>query len=391
MRLLVVNSGSSSLKAALYDVERAGAGERRLVSAEVSRLAMPGTTLRLADATGTPLLDEVRPLPDHAAALVALLDWLAARPSFAGLDAVGHRVVHGGAAYAAPVRITAEVMAALRALVPIDPTHMPAAIAGIEAVGTRHPDVPQVACFDTAFHRRMPAVAQRYALPRPLFDEGVLRYGFHGLSYEYVAGELAKLPSGAPRRAIVAHLGNGASVTALRDGASTDTSMGFSPLCGLVMGTRCGDLDPAVPLHLLGRPGMDVPAVSDLLHRHSGLLGLSGLSADMRDLLDAASRDPRAAEAVEAFCYQLRKYIGAYAAVLGGLDALVFTAGIGEHSAAVRARTCEGLHFLGIRLDPDRNARHAPVISPDHAPVTVRVIPTDEDVMIARHTRNTLT
>jgi acetate kinase len=237
----------------------------------------------------------------------------------------------------------------------------------------------------------MPKVAQQYALPRKLFDEGVLRYGFHGFSYEYIAGELARLNGGSTGRAIVAHLGNGASVAAILDGVSVDTSMGFTPVCGLVMGTRSGDIDPAIPLYLIQEKGMSAGAVSEMIYQQSGLLGISDTSADMKDLLDAEASDPRAAEAIDAFCYQLRKTIGAYAAVLGGLETLVFTAGIGENSAAVRARTCAGLQFLGVHVDLARNDAHAPVISSDASRVTVRVIKTNEDLMIARHTRRVVT
>jgi len=281
-----------------------------------------------------------------------------------------------------------EVVADLRALVPIDPNHLPQAIAAIEAVVRAYPAVPQVVCFDTAFHSRMPRVARLYALPRDLAEGGVVRYGFHGLSYEYVVGELRRLDRGAyDGRVVVAHLGNGASMAAVRGGVGVDTTMGFTSTGGLVMGTRSGDLDPGVPLFLLEERGMSPTEVSDLVNKQAGLLGVSGTSADMRDLLEREAYDGRAAEAVALFCYQAKKFLGALAAALGGLDALVFTGGIGEHAAPVRERVCEGLGFIGIRLDPDRNAAHAPVISSDDAAVTVRVVPTDEDLMVARHTR----
>jgi acetate kinase len=261
-------------------------------------------------------------------------------------------------------------------------------IAAIEAVGRAYPAVPQVACFDTAFHSRMPRVARLYALPSRLAEEGIIRYGFHGLSYEYVMEELRRLePEAAAGRVVVAHLGNGASMAAVRGGVGVDTTMGFTPTGGLVMGTRSGDLDPSVPLFLLEEQGLTPTEVSDLLNKQAGLLGVSGTSADMRDLLDREAYDGRAAEAVALFCYQAKKFLGALAAALGGLDALVFTGGIGEHSATVRERVCEGLEFLGIRLDTGRNAAHARVISSDDVSVTVRVVPTDEDLMVARHTR----
>jgi acetate kinase len=387
-RLLTINTGSSSLKAALYRL-REGAPETPELRAEASKIGGRGGGLRLADARGEILDERQDGLPDHAAALDALLSRLRDR----GLDgdelaAVGHRIVHGGDRHREPQRVTPEVVADLRALVPIDPNHLPQAIAAIEAVGRTYPAVPQVVCFDTAFHSRMPRVARLYALPRDLAEGGVLRYGFHGLSYEYVVGELRRVDRAAyDGRVVVAHLGNGASMAAVRGGVGVDTTMGFTPTGGLVMGTRSGDLDPGVPLYLLEERGLTPTEVSDLVNKQAGLLGVSGTSADMRDLLDREAYDVRAAEAVALFCYQAKKFLGALAAALGGLDALVFTGGIGEHSATVRERICEGLGFLDIRLDPDRNSAHAPVISSEDTAVSVRVIPTDEDLMVARHTR----
>jgi acetate kinase len=280
------------------------------------------------------------------------------------------------------------LVADLRALVPIDPNHLPQAIAAIEAVGRAYPAVPQVACFDTAFHSRMPRVARLYALPRQFAQEGIIRYGFHGLSYEYVMEELRRLePEAAAGRVVVAQFGNGASMAAVKEGVGVDTTMDFTPASGLVMGTRVGDLDPSVPLFLLEERGLTPTEVSDLLNKQAGLLGVSGTSADMQDLLDREMDDGRAAKAIALFCYQAKKFLGALAVALGGLDALVFTGGIGEHSATVRERLCEDLEFLGIRLDPNRNVAHAPVISSDDATVTVRVVPTEEDLMVARHTR----
>ena len=387
-RLLTINTGSSSLKAALYRL-REDTTETPELRVEAIRIGGRGGSVRLVDGRGE-TLDECRDdLPDHAAALDALMsrlrDWGLDRDNLA---AAGHRVVHGGDRHREPQRVAPGVVADLRALVPIDPNHLPQAIAAIEAVGRAYPAVPQVACFDTAFHRRMPRVARLYALPSRLAKEGIIRYGFHGLSYEYVIEELRRLePEAAAGRVVVAHLGNGASMAAVRDGVGVDTTMGFTPTGGLVMGTRSGDLDPSVPLFLLEERGLSPTEVSDLLNKQAGLLGVSGTSADMRDLLQREADDARAAEAVALFCYQAKKFLGALAAALGGLDALVFTGGIGEHSATVRERVCEGLAFLGIRLDPDRNAVHAPVISSDAAAVTVRVLPTDEDLMVARHTR----
>jgi acetate kinase len=387
-RLLTINTGSSSLKAALYPLQE-DVAETPELRAEASRIGGRGGGLRLADARGETLDERQDDLSDHAAALDALLRRLRDR----GLDrdalaAVGHRIVHGGDRYREPQRVAPELVADLRALVPIDPNHLPQAIAAIEAVGRVYPAVPQVVCFDTAFHSRMPRVARLYALPRDLVEGGVVRYGFHGLSYEYVMGELRRIDREAyGGRVVVAHLGNGASMAAVKEGVGVDTTMGFTPTGGLVMGTRSGDLDPSVPLFLLEERGLTPTEVSDLVNRRSGLLGVSGASANMRDLLDREAYDGRAAEAVALFCYQAKKFLGALAAALGGLDALVFTGGIGEHSATVRERVCEGLGFLGIRIDPERNAAHAPVISGDAAAVTVRVVPTDEDLIVARHTR----
>jgi acetate kinase len=387
-RLLTINTGSSSLKAAVYRL-REGATEPPEFRVEASRIGGRGGDLRLADARGEILDERQDGLPDHAAALDALLSRLRDR----GLDgdelaAVGHRIVHGGDRHREPQRVTPGVVADLRALAPIDPNHLPQAIAAIEAMGRAYPAVPQVVCFDTAFHSQMPRVARLYALPRRLAEGGIIRYGFHGLSYEYVVGELRRVDREAyDGRVVVAHLGNGASMAAVRGGVGVDTTMGFTPTGGLVMGTRSGDLDPSVPLFLLEERGLTLTEVGDLVNRQAGLLGVSGTSADMRDLLDREAYDVRAAEAVALFCYQAKKFLGALAAALGGLDALVFTGGIGEHSATVRERVCEGLEFLGIWLDPDRNAAHAPLISGDAAAVTVRVVPTDEEQMVARHTR----
>ena len=387
-RLLTINTGSSSLKAALYRL-REDTTETPELRVEASRIGGRGGGMRLADDRDETLDERRDDLPNHSAALDALLSRLRDR----GLDqddltAVGHRIVHGGDRYREPQRVTPEVVADLRALVPIDPNHLPQAIAAIEAVGRAYPAVPQVVCFDTAFHSRMPRVARLYALPRDLAEGGVVRYGFHGLSYEYVMEELRRLdPEAYDGRVVVAHLGNGASMAAVWGGVGVDTTMGFTPTGGLVMGTRSGDLDPSVPLFLLEERGLTVTEVSDLVNKQAGLLGVSGTSADMRDLLDREASDPRAAEAIALFCYGAKKFLGALAAALGGLDALVFTGGIGEHAGPVRERVCEGLEFLGIRLDRGRNAAHAPVISGDAAAVTVRVVPTDEDLMVARHTR----
>jgi acetate kinase len=383
-RLLTINVGSSSLKAALY---RMAPAETVEIRAAAERIGIPNSRLRVADAQGATLLERSDALPDHAAALGALFAWLHAQHLDEGLRAIGQRVVQGGSQYSAPTLITDEVLAVLRSLVSLDTEHLPQTLGVIEAVRRAYPSLPQVACFDTAFHRQMPRVAQMYALPRDLWDAGVARYGFHGLSYEYVLQELRALDgAAADGRVIVAHLGNGASMAAVHHGVGVDTTMGLTPTGGLVMGTRTGDLDPGVLLYLLESRGLDAAALSRLVNKQAGLLGVSGSSADMQDLLEREDVDPRAAEAVALFCYQARKFLGALVAALGGLETLIFTAGIGQHSAAIRARICAGLEYLGVQVDATRNAAHGSIISSDASRVVVRVMPTDEDLMIARHT-----
>lgn len=382
IHVLTINGGSSSLKAGLY---RIGGGEHREIAMGAERIGASGSRLTITDDRGTTLLDRRDDLPDHVAALNALFAWLRSTRGARPFDAVGHRIVHGGLHYREPQRITPEMIGALRELTAIDPDHLPQAIGIIAAVGESYPAIPQIACFDTAFHRAMPPVAQHYALPPEYAAQGIVRYGFHGLSYEYIMGVLRAIDAAAGR-VVIAHLGNGASMVAVRDGVGIETTMGFSPTGGLVMGTRTGDLDPSVPLYLVQARGMAPAEVTTLLNKQAGMLGLSGSSGDMRDLLEKEDTDPRAAEAVALFCYTAKKYLGALAAALGGLDTLVFTGGIGEHAAPVRERICADLTFLGIALDPARNAAHAPVVSRDDAAVIVRVIPTDEDLMIARHT-----
>ncbi len=383
-RVLTINTGSSSLRADCYLI---GTGETLVYSAEAERIGAADTRLRIADANGKSLLEQRDSLPDHEAAVRAVFAFLASHDRSAGLDAVGHRIVHGGSTYSEPAVVTPALLHAVEELVPIDPDHLPQALAAIRFVAAAYPQLLQVACFDTAFHRQMPRTAQLYALPRRLIDAGVVRYGFHGLSYEYIMQQLrSEAGTAADGRVIIAHLGNGASMAAIRDGKSMDTTMGFTPTGGLVMGTRSGDLDPGVLLYLLQTKGMTPAALSELLNRQAGLLGLSGTSSDMRDLIERQAADPHAAEAVELFCYQARKFLGGLCTALGGLDTLVFTAGIGEHQAEVRERICGGLRFLGIEIDPTRNQAQAPIISGESSAVTVRVMHTDENRMIARHT-----
>jgi acetate kinase len=299
--------------------------------------------------------------------------------------AVGHRVVHGGTKYSAPIQVDAEVMAALTTLVPLAPLHQPHNLAPIRAIAEAAPHLPQVACFDTAFHRSQTQLAQSFALPRKLTESGVRRYGFHGLSYEYVASRLKEIAPGlANSRVVIAHLGNGASLCAVHRGQSVASTMGFTAVDGLMMGTRCGSIDPGVLLYLMDEHGMDARAIEDLIYRKSGLLGVSGISSDMRAL--RASSEPAAAEAIALFVYRIVREIGSLTAALGGLDALVFTAGIGEHDSATRVEVAAGCSWLGLRLDEARNAKGAGRISADDSVISTWVIPTDEERMIAHHT-----
>jgi acetate kinase len=376
-RVLSFNSGSSSLKLALYD------GETRRASIVAERIGLDdGRIVAIFDGARN---EKAAELPDVRAAVRSALDALDAS-GLPAPDAAGHRIVHGGSEHVVPERVTPQLVADLRALVSFAGLHLPSALACIDEVSARLARLPQVACFDTAFHRTMPPVSRRLPLPRALSDRGVRRYGFHGLSCEYVVSTVGAATLG---RAVIAHLGSGSSLTAVRDGSSVDTTMGFTPAGGVMMGTRSGDLDPGVLFHLL-REGRDATALERLVEHEAGLLGVSALSPDMQTLLELRAERPAAAEAIELFCHQVRKQVGALAAVLGGLDTLVFTGGIGEHAAPVRDEVCRGLDHLGIHLDPARNARHDAIIAADGAACTVRVVPTDEDLMIARHTRAVL-
>jgi acetate kinase len=393
-RILTMNTGSSTLKAAIY---RADPRDRLVLSINLDRADSNGAQVTIKDESGKSLFDSrVRrdnPIENggNQDALDLIFDWLDKHGYLTDLIAAGHRLVHGGVQFQKPLRITPEIFAELEQLVPLDPDHLPAALAGIHFVSQRLPELPQIACFDTAFHSSLPKVARMYALPRRFFDGGVRRFGFHGLSYEYIVGELRALDILlANGRVIVAHLGSGASMVALCQGKSVDTSMGFTPLEGLVMGTRSGDVDPGAIFYLLEQGKMSPADLDKCMNKESGLLGVSGRTADMRDLLEKASEDAYAAEAVELFCYRAKKYIGAYAAALGGVDLVVFTGGIGEKAAPVRQKICDGLEFLGIQIDPQRNQTNDPVISSPDSRVKVRVIETNEDLTIVRHVRNVL-
>jgi acetate kinase len=388
--MLALNSGSSSLKFAFFTGDE-GDDERLLRSGELAPIGAADGLCVVRDASGQAILKQRASLPDHHAASQTLLEMLRGHASDWPFAAVGHRLVHGGAAFSEPRRLSPALLGSLRELIPLAPDHLPQALALIEAVTDAYPTLPQAVCFDTAFHRTLPAVAQTYALPRQLTEEGRLRrYGFHGLSYESVHAALAREDAAAASgRIVIAHLGNGASLCALRAGQSIETTMGFTPIGGLVMGTRTGDLDPGALLYLMERHQLTPAQARALVSHESGLLAVSGGpdhgTPDMRALLAREADDPRAALAVALFCYRAKQYLGALAAVHGGLDTLVFTGGIGEHAPAIRARICDGLEYLGVRLDPTRNAASAPVISPDQDAVMVRVVAADEERMIARH------
>jgi acetate kinase len=383
-RILTVNGGSSSLKFALFEQDP-DRSPQRILTGEIDRIGLSDAMLRV---TGLRAADDLsRPIaaPDQASAAAAVIEWIEERAGANALAAVGHRVVHGGHRYGEPGRVTPAMVEELRRLMPLDPEHLPQAIRLIEGFARWRPDLPQVACFDTAFHQTLPRVARLLPIPRRYEAQGVRRYGFHGLSYAFLMRELVRVAGGeaARGRIILAHLGSGASLAAVRDGKSVDTSMGFSPAGGLMMGTRPGDLDAGVAAYLMQSAGLTADQFNTLIHRQSGLVGVSGTSSDMRDLMAREATDVRAAEAIELFCYQTKKWIGAYAAALGGLDTLVFAGGIGQNVPAIRSRTCAGLEFLGLEMDEESNGRNASVISTPASRVTVRVMHTDEEVMIA--------
>lgn len=382
--ILVINCGSSSVKFALFAGE--GDAQRRLVSGALERLGLPEARFRARDEDRNILIDETHDIPNHVSALDLLLSRVETLGPHTQIQAVGHRVVHGGDDCDCPLPVTPALEARLRKLIPLAPLHLPHNLAGIMAVRVRRPDLLQVACFDTAFHKGLPRLARLTGLPRRFEKEGIRRYGFHGLSYEYVMGELLRRHGSAVagERIIVAHLGNGASMAAIRGGRSVDTSMGFSTLGGLPMGTRSGDLDPGIVLHLLMEKGMTAEQVLHLLYEQSGLLGISGLSRNMKELLAQSDMVAAAAEAVDFFCYQARKHLAALSASLGGLDRLVFTGGIGANASEIRTGICEGLDYLGIVLDGTRNAAGKQTISGSGSEVVVEAFPTDEEQVIAR-------
>jgi len=379
---LTINGSSSSIKFAFYHVEEP---LKRELYGKVDRIGLSGTKLTFHDPTKKQPESRDLAASHHKSAANSLMDWLEKQNGFKSVRAVGHRVVHG-MQHTAPALVTPALLNELRRISPIDPDHLPREIELIETFRQRHPKLPQVACFDTAFHHTMPRVATLLPIPRRFNAKGIQRYGFHGLSYGYLMEELARLgdPAATTGRVILAHLGNGASMAAVRDGKSIDTSMCFTPTAGLVMSARSGDLDPGLAPYLARTEKMTIKQFYEMVNHKSGLLGVSETSSDMRDLIGREAGDARAAEAVALFCYQAKKWIGSFAAALGGLDTLVFAGGIGENAPLVRTRICEGLGFLGFKLNESRNAKNAAVISAKSARVTVRVIHTDEELMIAR-------
>ena len=382
--VLTINAGSSSIKFELFEV---AAGLQRRFRGQLDGIGTPHPRLTARDHGGESIADRTydpSQVPDAHAAQDLIGAWLDEHQG-GPPSAVGHRVVHGGATFAGPVLIDDAVLAQLDALVPLAPLHQPSNLAPIRSIRARRPNLPQVACFDTAFHRGLAPVVDRFAIPRSLYAEGVRRYGFHGLSYEYIAGRLPEVAAEiAGKRVIVAHLGNGASLCALASGRSIDTTMGFTALDGLAMGTRPGQLDPGVVLYLMAQKHMDAATIEHLLYHECGLKGLSGISGDMRDLL--ASQDANARLAVDYFVHRIAQCTAALAATLGGLDGFVFTAGIGENAAPIRAAVCAKLDWLGLSVDAAANAANGPHISQPNARVGVYVVPTDEELMIVRHT-----
>lgn len=375
--ILTINSGSSSIKFALYSTE---GGLTQLMDGEIEKAGSANPQLNFTDTVANKKSTIPIKAADHTSIANALIDWLEQQHSFTTIKAIGHRVVHG-MRHTDPEKITPALIDELKKISAYDPEHLPAEIELIEAFSKRRPLLAQVACFDTSFHTTMPPVAKLLPLPRRFFDAGVQRYGFHGLSYAYLMQTLDATT--AKGKIILAHLGNGASLAAVNEGKSIDTSMGFTPTAGLPMGTRTGDLDPGVAWYLMQQEKLDAAQFSHLINHESGLLGVSGTSADMRELMNVEKTDSRAAEAIELFCYQTKKWIGSFAAALGGLDTLVFSGGIGENAPEIRSRICNGLAFLGIEIDDEKNVNNGTIISTGNSKVNVRVIKTDEQLMIA--------
>jgi acetate kinase len=387
--LLTINGGSSSIKFGLFNPIDP---PQRVMGGGINRIGLNETFFQARGLDPKDDFSRRVALPDFKSGVSLLMDWVDQRFGRDGLCAVGHRVVHGGPTYSDPVRVNRAMIEDLRKLSPFDPEHLPGEILLMETFLNRDPDLPQVACFDTAFHRDLPSVARLLAIPRRYETLGVRRYGFHGLSYSFLMDELARQAGAetARGRVILAHLGNGASLAAVRDGKSIDTSMGFTPAAGIPMSTRSGDLDPGLVYYLAREEGMDAQAFNAMVNSRSGLLGVSDTSSDMRDLLERETSDPRAAEAVALFCYHVKKWIGGFAAALGGVETLIFAGGIGENAPQVRARICDGLGFLGIEINENQNEKNGNVISTPESRVAVRVIRTDEERVIAETTKRVL-
>ncbi|MGD0752997.1 MAG: acetate/propionate family kinase [Anaerolineales bacterium] len=381
--ILTINGGSSSIKFALFE---AGESLQRILVGKIERIGLPQATFAVKGSNKTENFTRSVTAANHTEAVGLLMDWLEERIQHGELTAVGHRVVHGGPKYSEPQRITPAMVKELHQFQPFDPEHLPEEILLTEAFYRRFPDLVQVACFDTAFHHDLPRVAKLFPIPRHYEAQGVRRYGFHGLSYAFLMEELARRTGvqAARGRVVLAHLGNGASLAAVYEGKSVDTSMGLTPTGGIPMSTRSGDLDPGLVWYLARTEKITAKKFNEMVNFQSGLLGISETSSDMQDLLARETSDVRAAEAVALFCYQVKKWIGAYAAALGGLDTLVFAGGIGENAPKVRSRVCDGLGFLGVELDETRNTQSSPLISPDSGRVAVHVIRTDEEYMIAK-------
>ncbi len=380
--MLILNGGSSSIKFALFTI-----GERpeRVLYGQISRISQPTTSLTVIEEASTNQKTSPVPATDYPAALAFLVDWLGKQPFFETIRAVVHRIVHG-MGHTEAERITPDLLADLRRISPVDPDHLPGEIALIEVIQTQFPGLLQIACFDTAFHRTLPRVAHLLPIPRRFDGQGIRQYGFHGLSYTYLLGELSRIAGkdAGNGRVVMAHLGSGASLAAVRNGESVDTTMGFTPTGGIMMGTRPGDLDPGAMAYLMQSEGLTPVQFNHLINHESGLLGVSETSSDVLDLLSSQATDIRSAEALDLFCYQTKKGIGAFAAVLDGIDTLVFSGGIGENVAEIRSRICTGLGFLGLTIDYHRNTANAAVISTETSRVTVRIIPTNEEWVMAR-------
>lgn len=387
--ILVVNCGSSSVKFALFDVSEDE--PRRVLRGALERIGFDEGRFVVTDAQQAIALDVSQQIPDHAVALDMLLDWVEDASYQGELVAIGHRVVHGGEDCDCPLVVTSETETRLKELIPLAPLHLPHNLAGIEAVRLRRPDLPQVACFDTAFHHGLPRVARLTGLPRQFEQDGIRRFGFHGLSYEYAIDEVRRRDgaTAAEWRIIVAHLGSGASMAAMKDARCVETTMGFSTLAGVPMGTRPGDLDPGILLYLLIEKRMSPGELQHLLYHDSGLLGISGLSRNMVDLL-ANQELPEVGEAIDYFCHHARRHLAGLTASLGGIDWLIFTGGIGANSPEIRARICRGLSYLGLEIDADRNAAGERVVSADASAVLIEAFKTDEELVIARHVRDLL-